>query len=252
MKLIGKKILHFKAVESTNDIAWREAIDDAMDGTVIMAEMQTKGRGRFGRLWFGHKDGSLLMSVILRHPIPVRYVSLITAIGALSVVDAIDEICGLTAEIQFPNDVILSGKKVAGVLVESRFISDKPDMFILGIGVNINIKSHQFPKELSKVATSLLLEYGAEISKRAFTKALLGSMDNWYKQLKNNRPDAIINNWKRHLYIIDRNVKIHQNGKLFNGVVIESDPLDGIILRLDNGHIATFRGEHIERCEVKE
>src|SRR3989304_6032298 len=82
------------------------------------------------------------------------------------------------------------------------------------------------------------------IGKKILHFKAVESIDNWYKQLKNNRTDAIINNWKRHLYIIDKNVKIHQNGKLFNGVVIESDPLDGIILRLDNGHIATFRGEH--------
>src|SRR5579872_6397709 len=129
-RVVGKRILSVGECESTNDLAWKEALGGAAEGTVIFAEEQTKGRGRFGRVWTAPRGLGLLCSIVLRPEIDVDRVPLMTAMAALAAADVVGDL----AQIRFPNDVMLGGKKIAGILVEARFISSRPDVFIVGIG----------------------------------------------------------------------------------------------------------------------
>src|SRR5438477_1303441 len=174
-RVVGKKILCVGECESTNELAWKEGLAGAVDGTAIFAEEQTKGRGRFGRVWTAPKGQGLLCSIVLRPEIDVDRVPLMTAMAALAVSDVV----GDDAQIRFPNDVMLGGRKIAGILVEARFISSRPDVFIVGVGLNVG--GH--PPDLN--ATSL----GEHVSRPAAARALLEALDEWYARLSGNLRD---------------------------------------------------------------
>jgi BirA family biotin operon repressor/biotin-[acetyl-CoA-carboxylase] ligase len=236
-RVVGKKILCVDECESTNDLAWKEALAGAADGTVLFAEEQTKGRGRFGRVWTAPRGQGLLCSIVLRPEIDVDRVPLMTAMAALAVADVV----GDEAQIRFPNDVMLGGKKIAGILVEARFISSKPDVFIVGVGLNVN--GH--PPGMN--ATSL----GESVSRVSSARALLEALDDWYGRLSGNLRDYR-KAWRERSFIFGKRVRVKQNGKAVPGVVEDVDPMDGIVLRLDSGHPRTIRSEHVEHLEVIE
>jgi BirA family biotin operon repressor/biotin-[acetyl-CoA-carboxylase] ligase len=234
-RIVGKRILCVDTCESTNDLAWREALAGAPDGTVVFAEEQTKGRGRFGRVWTAPKGQALLGSIVLRPDIEVDRVPLMTAMAALAVADVV----GDEAQIRFPNDVMRDGKKIAGILVEARFISSRPDVFIVGIGLNVT--GH--PPGMN--ATSL----GESASRAGAARALLEAVDDWYGRLSGNLRDYR-KAWRGRSFILGKRVRVKQNGKVVPGVAEDVDPLDGIVLRLDSGHPRTIRSEHVEHLEV--
>jgi BirA family biotin operon repressor/biotin-[acetyl-CoA-carboxylase] ligase len=234
-RVVGRKILCVDACESTNDLAWKEALAGAPDGTAIFAEEQTKGRGRFGRVWTAPRGKGLLCSVVLRPEIEVERVPLMTAMAALAAADVV----GDEAQIRFPNDVMLDGKKIAGILVEARFISSKPDMFIVGVGLNVN--AH--PADMN--ATSL----GENVSRVVTARSLLEALDDWHGRLSGNLRDYR-KAWRERSFIVRKRVRVKQNGKAVVGTVEDVDPMDGIVLRLETGHPRTIRSEHVEHLEV--
>jgi BirA family biotin operon repressor/biotin-[acetyl-CoA-carboxylase] ligase len=234
-RVVGKKILCVESCESTNDLAWKEALAGAGDGTAVFAEEQTKGRGRFGRVWTAPRGKGLLCSIVLRPEIEVERVPLMTAMAALAASDVVGE----DAQIRFPNDVMLEGKKIAGILVEARFISSKPDMFIVGVGLNVN--GH--PPDMN--ATSL----GESISRVAAARALLEALDDWYGRLSGTLRDYR-KAWRERSFILQRRVRVKLNGRPVLGIVEEVDPMDGIVLRLESGHLRSIRSEHVEHLEV--
>ncbi len=221
--------------DSTNDVAWKEALAGAPDGTAVFAEEQTKGRGRFGRAWVAPRGKSVLCSVVLRPEIEAERVPLVTVLAALAAADVV----GDEARIRFPNDVMLDGRKIAGILVEARFISSRPDVFIVGIGLNVN--AH--PPDMN--ATSM----GGEVSRVSAARLLLEALDVWYGRLGGPLRE-FRKRWRDRSFILEKRVRIRQNGRSFTGVVEESDPIDGLVLRLDSGHPRTVRSEHVEHLEV--
>jgi len=234
-RVVGRRILCVDTCESTNDLAWKEALAGAPDGTAIFAEEQTKGRGRFGRVWTAPKGKGLLCSIVLRPDIEVERVPLLTAMAALAAADVVSD----DAQIRFPNDVMLDGRKIAGILVEARFISSRPDMFIVGIGLNVN--AH--PPDVN--ATSL----GETVSRVATARALLEAVDDWYGRLSGSLRDYR-KAWRERSFILQKRVRVRQNGRAVTGTVEEVDPMDGIVLRLETGHPRTIRSEHVEHLEV--
>jgi BirA family biotin operon repressor/biotin-[acetyl-CoA-carboxylase] ligase len=231
---VGRRIVCVETCASTNDLAWKAALDGAPDGTAFFAEEQTKGRGRFGRTWAAPKGKALLSSIILRPDLDAERVPLVTALGALAAAD----VAGDEARIRFPNDVMLQGKKIAGVLVEARFISSRPDVFILGIGFNVN--AH--PPGVG--ATSL----GPDVSRVVLARRLLEAVDDWYGRLEGTLRD-FRKAWRERSSILRERVRVQVGGKAAAGVVEEIDPLDGLVLRLDSGHLRQIRSEHVEKLE---
>lgn len=235
MRVVGREIRRVKRCVSTNDLAWQAALDGAPDGTAIFAEEQTKGRGRFGRTWVAERGQALLCSILLRPSIDVERVPLVTALGALAAADVV----GDAAKIRFPNDVMLDGLKIAGILVEARFVSSRPDVFIVGVGLNVS--GH--PADMG--ATSL----GPKASMAAAERALLEAADDWYGRLDGNLKDYR-KAWRERSFILGKRVRVKQDGRYFPGTVEESDPIDGLVIRLDSGQVRGVRGEHVEHLEV--
>jgi BirA family biotin operon repressor/biotin-[acetyl-CoA-carboxylase] ligase len=234
-RVIGRRIVCVDVCASTNDLAWKEALEGAPEGTVVFAEEQTAGRGRFGRSWVAPRGKALLGSILLRPEIDLERVPLVTAVGALAAAD----VAGKEARIRFPNDVMLGGRKLAGILVEARFVGSRPDLFVLGIGLNVN--AH--PPGVG--AASL----GPGVSREAAARALLEAVEDWYGRLGGSLRD-FRKAWRERSFILGRRVRVKEAGRAVEGTVEDVDPVDGVVLRLDTGHLRSFRGEHVEHLEV--
>ncbi len=239
--IVGNKIHRLDSTTSTNDVAWRLAVDGASDGTVIFAKEQTSGRGRLGRKWHSSKGEDIAMSVILRSKLEQDQAGIITALGAVAVIEAIKLTCGLDLKVKFPNDVVIHDKKLAGVLVESRLVGGAPDTFVVGIGINVN--SVNFPKDLEAEATSIAIETGKKANLGVIEKALLSKLDSLYTNLS---VDKIRRFYVKHSSLTGRNVNVKEQGKEIKGLCEVADPIDGIIIRLDSGYTHRIRPEWVE------
>ena len=177
---IGSGIHILESTGSTNEDAWRRAQNGAEEGEVVIAETQTGGRGRKGRLWASPKGVNVYASVILRPQILPFQAPLITLLAAVAIVEVIREGYDLDAGIKWPNDVLLEGKKVAGILSEMSAEADQIHFLILGMGINLNMTPDMFPKDLLYPATSLYLVTGKKVQRSSFAGALLRKLDHWY------------------------------------------------------------------------
>ena len=179
-KFIGKNLHYEETVESTQKIAHRLAYEHAPEGTVIIAEEQVSGRGRMDRRWHSPKYTGIWMSIILRPSIPLPKAPQLTLLTAVAIVQAIEELTGLLPEIKWPNDILLKGKKVTGILTELEAEADRINSIIIGIGINVNQTQEDFPKELEQIATSLLLEKGEKVSRADLIKGIFTNLEKLY------------------------------------------------------------------------
>jgi BirA family biotin operon repressor/biotin-[acetyl-CoA-carboxylase] ligase len=175
-KIIGKKIIRHKEIDSTSDEARRLIKQGASEGTVIIAGSQTKGRGKPGSGWFSPPNYGIYLSVILRPFKNPKDLSSITIIGAKAVISMIQKEANLKAEIKLPNDVLINGKKVSGILTER----DPSGNLIIGIGVNVNNPADSFPEDIKTTATSVMIEGGKDYNSEEFTRILIAELDQEY------------------------------------------------------------------------
>jgi BirA family transcriptional regulator, biotin operon repressor / biotin---[acetyl-CoA-carboxylase] ligase len=177
---IGKNVHYEESVESTQKIAHRLAYENAPEGTVIIAEEQQVGRGRMGRKWHSPKYTGIWMSIILRPNIPLPKAPQLTLLAAVAIVQAIEEYTGLLPEIKWPNDILINGKKITGILTELEAEADRINSVIIGIGMNVNQTKEDFPSELQEIATSLLQEKGERISRAELIKGIFNNLEKLY------------------------------------------------------------------------
>ncbi|MEM3618059.1 MAG: biotin--[acetyl-CoA-carboxylase] ligase [Candidatus Bathyarchaeia archaeon] len=236
-RLVGKYIFFAHEVGSTNDWAKELAELGAPEGTVAVAETQTAGRGRLGRKWLSPKGG-LWFSIILKPKLkPPETVKLVFLAG-LAVAETIRELYGLKAETKWPNDVLVNGKKVCGILSEMKTVDEKVDYAIIGIGVNADINvEKEFPKELSETATSIQKALGRKIALEELFKALLEKMDNFYQIFLKEGFTPILNRWKGFASFLGCRVEVYSDGEKFEGIASDVDGDGALILRLENGSV---------------
>ena len=199
---IGCHIEHFSQVASTNDIAIERGKTGAAEGTLIIAEHQTAGRGRYGRSWEAPPGKCLLVSVVLRHRLLRDQVPLPNFIGAMAIAEAIRTTHGLDARIKVPNDVRIEKKKVAGVLTELAYDQGHQPFFVLGFGVNVNCVLEDFPSELRETATSVRMAHALsenrnpEVCRASLLCDILCQLEKNYLQLKAGETDLIMNQFE--------------------------------------------------------
>ena len=237
---IGRKLLVFNSTSSTNDIAAEYAKSKSNDGLVIFAEQQTAGRGRAGSKWqSGHGD-SILCSIVLTgcklNP------ELLSLTFAAAVADGLGKIGGTEAKIKWPNDIILNGKKAAGILLESK-LNNAGGAYIIGIGINCHQKKESFPAELQPIATSIDLESHSIADRVSLAKRLLTSVDHWLEVAEKNGK-TVIEKWRRLSIQLNHRVNLIYNGRKFSGNCIGIDPEKGLILQLDTGGVRMFDAVH--------
>ena len=193
---IGRAEWHFHSeVSSTSDEAIKLALSGAREGSVVVAEQQSQGRGRRGHAWFSAPHG-LMFSVLLRPAMPEVEPAWLTSIGVLAVAEAIQAITGLRPVVKAPNDVYLGKRKVAGILAETGFRSGEPEWAVLGIGCNVNTLPEEFSPLLRNSATSLFVESGKTISRASLLAAILNEMEFWYEKLESADSAALKKRWQ--------------------------------------------------------
>ena len=247
---VGKKILVYEKTASTNDVAAEYARNPDHAGLVVFAEEQTAGRGRSGAKWHSGSGQSLLFSVLLMDcGIGSELLSLTCAVA---VAEAIGQAGTQRAAIKWPNDIVLAGRKLAGILVESKrnahsahVIPAKAGLHIhvIGIGINCHQTLDDFPPELREIATSLDLASGARCDRLTVARRVLTSLDNWLKTATRNSRQ-VIETWSRLSTQLGQRVTLSCNRKRFTGNCIGVDPEKGLILQLDRGGVRMFDAAH--------
>ena len=196
--IIGCQTEHHSQVASTNDIAIARGKVGVAEGTLIIAEHQTAGRGRYGRRWDAPPGKCILASVVLRHRLLSHQIDLPNLMGAIAIARAIRETHELDAQIKAPNDVRISGKKVAGVLTELAYDNQRQSFFVLGMGVNVNNVLKDFPPELRETATSVRIaaahvrNQDSQIRRTPLLEVILYQLEKIYLQLKAGETDSIM------------------------------------------------------------
>ena len=225
---VGQRVLYYPQLASTMDVARREARQGAAEGTVIIADEQTAGKGRVKRIWLSPK-GNIALSVIL-YP-ALSYLPRLVMLASLAVVHSIEAVTGLKPQIKWPNDILIKGKKVSGILIESDVKGDVVDFSVLGIGMNVDLKVASSPEVLS-TATSLANELGKKISRLDMIRCLLVEIERLYLVL----PDGdIYEEWRSRLVTLGRRVQVKSGNNILTGIA-ESVGRDGsLLLRHSDG-----------------
>ncbi len=232
---MGKAIHYFQRLDSTNIKAYDLATRGAEEGEVVIAESQEKGKGRLGRNWFSPPYLNLYLSVILRPKIPPHQAPLITLMAAVATAEAIEKFSNLRPLIKWPNDILLGGRKVAGLLNEIQSETDRIHFVILGIGVNLNVDERTFPKEIRSIATSMKQETGQAISRKDFLSSLLKQLEGWYTFYLQRGGEAILNAWRSLAQIKGRQVRMTSFGETIAGRAIDVDSDGALIIETRYG-----------------
>ena len=180
-KRLGRQIHYEESVPSTQKIALQMSFDGAPEGTIVIAEEQTSGRGRMNREWYSAKFSGIWMSIILRPDLLPKDAPQLTLITAVAIVQAIEEVTTLHPQIKWPNDLLVNGKKVTGILTELQAESDRINSVIIGIGMNVNQESNSFPDEIESIATSLFIESGKKVNRAKLIQAVLTKLEYLYE-----------------------------------------------------------------------
>ena len=241
--ILGKEIHSFKVLRSTNELGFMLAQSQSPEGTLIVSEHQTKGKGRLGRNWFSPPEVGLWMSLILRPEIPPSRAPGISICAGLALVLAINQMTDLKAKIKWPNDCVIKRKKIAGILLELSAELDKIDFVILGVGVNINQNKEDFPKNLIKYATSLKMEYGEEISRLKLLKLFLREFEKVYLEFKKNGLTRLMPEIRNLSSLMGKRVKARMGKKILKGKVKDIDQNGSLIITTRSKEIAISAGE---------
>jgi BirA family transcriptional regulator, biotin operon repressor / biotin---[acetyl-CoA-carboxylase] ligase len=204
---IGRNIHYEESVESTQRIAHRFASEDVPEGTVIIAEEQLSGRGRMDRKWHSPKYTGIWMSLIIRPNIPLSKAPQLTLLTAVAIVQAIEETTDLLPEIKWPNDILINGKKVTGILTELQAEADRIHSIIIGIGLNVNQTMEDFPIELRETASSLLIELGKTVSRAELIRSIFKNFENLYTLYLNQGFLPIKLLWEGYTSSIGKNIR---------------------------------------------
>ncbi|HIJ87707.1 MAG TPA: biotin--[acetyl-CoA-carboxylase] ligase [Desulfuromonadales bacterium] len=233
--IIGRHLELVQLTASTNADAFRRAEDGAAEGTVVLADAQTGGKGRRGRVWSSPAGVNLYCSVVLRPAIMPHEAPQLTFLSAVAVARAIEQTTDLTPEIKWPNDLLISGKKVAGLLNEMSAETDGINFVILGIGVNLNMAAGQFPDDLRHPATSLLIESGRGVDRSRFTAAMLSELDRLYSGFLVHGFGPVREEWQRRCNANGRQVVVSDSGTECSGGMFAGIDADGsLLLRSDD------------------
>jgi BirA family biotin operon repressor/biotin-[acetyl-CoA-carboxylase] ligase len=232
--VIGREIVYFAETDSTNHRAALLAEAGAADGTVIVAEAQSAGKGRLGRRWTSPTGVNLYLSIILRPAIAPRAAPLLTFLSSLATARAIELECGLRPTVKWPNDVLLGGCKVAGLLNEMNAETERVNYVILGIGVNLNMTQEQFPTDLRYPATSLALELQRPVDRVRFCRRLLSEIDLLYRDYPIGQ-EAILAGWLAYFDLLGKKVAVEEPSRTITGLVTGIAADGALLLTLENG-----------------
>jgi BirA family biotin operon repressor/biotin-[acetyl-CoA-carboxylase] ligase len=229
------QVLHCREeVGSTSDLAKELAEAGAEHGEVVIAESQTAGRGRRGRSWVSPPRRNLYFSVVLRPDLPPVRAAELTLVASVALCDAVRQ-AGVDAGIKWPNDLLASGKKIAGVLTELAAEPEKVQWVVLGAGVNVNARPEDFPPELRGEATSLLIERGQPAPRALFAAACLTALEEWIDRHAEEGFAPIRAAWRERSVTLGREVVVKAGGQDVTGVAEDIDEAGALLVRGPKG-----------------
>ena len=241
-RLIGREIRVFRETTSTNDLLEKLAGAGVREGYAVFAESQTAGRGRLGRKWHSPAFRGLWFSVLLRPNCRPHETTRVTILAATAVARAIGRETDLSPQIKWPNDILLNGRKVAGLLTELSAEIDRVKHVIVGIGLDVNIGTSAFPAELRKIATSLQIEAGGKVDRPALAAAILRELDADYRRLKAGNFESIADEWQEMCTTLGREVTIRIGPRTVQGVAESLDGDGALLVRTEHGRIERAMG----------
>lgn len=236
--IMGRKIYYFQNIDSTNIKAKELARQDEKEGTLIISESQSSGKGRLGRPWTSPKDKGVWMSLILRPDLEPYYASKITLIAAAAVHKAIKENCNINCGIKWPNDIVINNKKVCGILTEMSGELTKINYIIMGIGINANLDLEDFPEEIKDIATSIKIEKGEPIIRKNLIAKIMNEFEPLYNEMINyGTINSTIEICRANSIFIGKDVKLINKNEVIIAKVIAIDDQGELIIEKEDGTI---------------
>ena len=235
-KIVGRDIRYYPGLESTNAEAFRLAEVGGEDGLVVVTDHQSGGKGRLNRTWFSFRRQSVSLSVVFRPKVSPYLATAMTYMAGIALYEAIYAVTALKPTLKWPNDSLLNGKKVAGILCELSSEADAVNFAVIGMGINLNVKKKKFPEEIRDASTSLFEETKKRIPRVAFIKELLRQLDYWYGLfLREGGKDHILSEWSERARIIGQTVRVKSFSEEVTGEVEGLDDYGALILKTASG-----------------
>ncbi len=243
-RIIAKKVHYFESVASTMDVAMKLGLEGSPEGTLVLAETQTKGKGRLGRSWLSPKYKGIYLSLILRPKIAPNFCPLLTLLAAVSVVEAIKTATNVACQIKWPNDILAGNKKMGGILTELKAEMDETSFVVIGIGLNANNDK----RSLISGATSLKEESGQQVCRLALLQEMLRRIDENYHLFQAQGSAQILAKWRGFSMTLGRMVKVTCHHSHIEGEAIDIDADGGLLIRRDSGLIEKVMAGDIVHC----
>ena len=235
--LVGREVRCEQEIASTNQQMLQLAADGAPEGLVLIAEAQSSGRGRMGRRWESPAGVNLYCSILLKPQIAPQQAPQLTFLSAVATAETLRDLCGLDARVKWPNDILVGGCKIAGLLNELSAETEQIHALVLGIGLNINMSAEQFPTELRYPATSVLIEKGAPQPRLPLARHLLQRIDALYAEFLAEGFAPLRRRWETLFDLLDRQVEVDLGQQQLSGVVVGLEPDGALRLSLPDGRI---------------
>ncbi|HOV99342.1 MAG TPA: biotin--[acetyl-CoA-carboxylase] ligase [Bacteroidota bacterium] len=240
-RVIGKKIFVFDKIDSTNACAKILAEAGIEDGSIVIADYQTEGRGRQGRSWQSEIGKNLLFSLVLKSQLHRTVVGLLPFYAAVSVARGIESMLPITVHCKWPNDVIIQGKKCCGILLESAVGTETLRYAVVGIGVNVN--QERFPGEMTTPPTSLKLEVGKSIDRVALFQHIVHSLDELYPKIQQGDFTDVVTEWQERTPMLGKEISIVHHGKTVQGVAKHINVNGGLVVATPEGTKTFYAGD---------
>ena len=234
---LGRKIHYFSALDSTNLYARKLAEEGASEGEVVVAESQTGGKGRLGRIWISPPNLNVYLSVILRPKLPPLHAPQITLMSAVAMAETVQSFVPFPPEIKWPNDIMAKGEKLAGILTESSCDRERILYVILGIGVNVNFPRELMPESIRGIATSLLILGGKAVDRSAFVLQLIQNLERCYGELEEGGFSFLAERWAGFFRLKGKRVRVQMLEQAILGKAMGIDIDGALILEDERGFV---------------
>jgi BirA family transcriptional regulator, biotin operon repressor / biotin---[acetyl-CoA-carboxylase] ligase len=239
---LGQRLIARAEVESTNDIAWDALAEGTPDGTVVVADVQTRGRGRAGRVWHQAGRHGLALSVAIHPGCDARHSGTLPLIAGLALADALAAL-GANARLKWPNDVLIGERKVSGILCEGRYRAGGGEAVVIGVGVNVTQRGEDFPAEVAATATSLALA-GVQTSREIVAAEFLNALEPLWSEYAEGEREPLLARWSRRADFWGQPVTVRTPSGPLTGVARSLDPDGALVLTLSGGVETTvFAGD---------
>ncbi|MBN1504248.1 MAG: biotin--[acetyl-CoA-carboxylase] ligase [Candidatus Eisenbacteria bacterium] len=242
----GRRVLTFERVDSTNEVAWREAERGVPEWTWVSADEQTGGRGRLSRRWHSPAGLGVWTSVVLRPGVTPSVAPGITMCASLAVARTLRKLHPMSVSLKWPNDVMVKGRKICGILTEMKASGERVEFVVCGIGINLNQAAEDFPAELRDAATSVFLETGHKADKAEALAELMPQMERVYAVFLSNGLQALMGEWRSMCPLFGKIVRMKTRGETVEGVFHDIDASGALVLRLESGVHRSFLAGDVE------